>query len=68
MTHKHQFFKIQTRAVFKQGLPAYRYEAEREGVQVVCAICGEVRDVWNTGEIQILVKGQQNVSDHDKDD
>ncbi len=30
------------------------------GALVVCAVCGEVKHVWSTGEIQIIKEGDKN--------
>lgn len=50
--HTHQFFQIKN--IFKYG----PIRAEKEGVKVVCAICGEVRDLWEDGEIEISIEGK----------
>jgi hypothetical protein len=47
----HKFFEVKKLSDYVQGSPSYR--AAREGVLVVCASCGEVREAWETGEVVI---------------
>lgn len=47
----HKFFEIKKLSVYVPGSVSYRIA--KEGVLVVCATCGEIREAWETGEIII---------------
>ncbi len=51
----HQFFTIKLIEDYVTGSPSYR--VAKNGVLVVCATCGEVREAWETGEIVIRPRG-----------
>lgn len=54
---KHQFFEVKKRFKYVPESPSNRVESE--GAMVTCALCGEVRDVWETGEVIIKTHGKE---------
>lgn len=52
----HKFFEVKRLERFVDGSPSSRID--KEGILAVCATCGEVREVWETGEIIIRKVGQ----------
>jgi hypothetical protein len=47
----HQFFELKKTVRYVQGSPSLRME--KEGVQVVCVLCGERREAWDSGEVDV---------------
>jgi hypothetical protein len=47
----HAFFEIKKLAQYVDGAPSFR--TAKEGVLVVCAHCGQVREAWESGEIVV---------------
>lgn len=45
----HKFIEIKKISLAVPGSPSYRIA--KEGSVVVCAICGEVREVWEDGTV-----------------
>ena len=54
--HTHQFFVIGNVERFDKTSPSSRLI--NAGVEVVCALCGEVRRAWRDGEIEIIYDGK----------
>ena len=53
----HKFFEVKKLSDYIKGSPSYR--SAKEGVLVVCATCGEVREAWETGEIVVRSRPEQ---------
>ena len=56
----HQFFKIKNLSTYE----GTQMRPKNEGVQVVCAICGQLRNAWDDGRVEVVIEG--NKDDHDK--
>lgn len=55
MTCEHQFFKFYVcdkKLTPESVRPIY-------GVKVGCVLCGEVRQVWESGDVNVLIKGRE---------
>ena len=52
----HKFFEVRRLERFIEGSPSSRID--KEGILVVCATCGEVREIWETGELVIRIEGR----------
>ena len=52
----HKFFEVRRLERFIDGSPSSRID--KEGILVVCATCGEVREIWETGELIIRTEGR----------
>jgi len=52
----HKFFEVRRLERFVDGSPSSRID--KEGILVVCATCGEVREIWETGEMIIRIPGK----------
>lgn len=52
----HKFFEIKKLVHYVPDSPSSR--PDKDGALVVCATCGEVREIWETGETVIRKAGQ----------
>lgn len=54
MACKHKFFEVRKINQYPGG------RITQEGIRLACAFCGEVRDLWETGQIEVRIPAHES--------
>lgn len=59
MTHTHQFIEID-RVSKSDGNIVASIHRQIFGIKAGCILCGEIRNLWPDGTVEVVIKGTQN--------